>query len=877
MKLSSLITLACSSALLLITACTTSSDQESINTYEVTFDNTIITMPKGWDIEKLYSPARHAQGSWVSITEGPDNTMFSCDQYGKIYNWKIPLVGDTLTVEDVDTIDLDIGYAHGLLWAFNSLYVVVVKDAFDPGQPDRLSSGVYRLTDSDKDGRLDTKTPLLRLDGTGEHGPHTLRVGPDGKSLYLLAGNFNSVPDHFESKLPRNWGEDNLLPPYLDASGHAVDLKAPGGWFAKTDPDGTKWTLIAAGMRNPFGFGFNADGEAFAYDADMEWDFGMPWYRPTRILHLTSGAEFGWRTGSGKWPTYYPDNLPSVIDMAQGSPTAVVMGKGLNFPSRYRNGLFACDWSFGTMYFVDLIPDKSSYRGTKEEFLSGVPLPITNATAGSDGHLYFTTGGRRMDGAVYRVRYVGDESTEVLASSGDHGDRRNHRRSIEEMHQVHSSAYIDRYWPHLDAADPRLSYAARIALEHQPISFWRSKLTSASDSNTIIAALLAYARSDGAINDDIIKALSTLEYSNLSSEQKIGVLRAISILLIRHDNNASYHEAIRSLIKPHFPVDDMRINLMISQILIYLDDTDVVRHTLALLDQLEDQTIHTQDILSKELLSRSEQYGPQIADMIDNLPPTDAISFITALSHATAGWSKELRTRYFQWFYKALNAKGGVSYKAFLDNIRSEALSNVPEEKRDVYADLAGFYSPLSEMSNLPQPVGPGKNYNLMDLGRIAVWGNKIDNYKGRYIDGERAYKAALCYSCHQMNGDGGASGPDLTNLATRMGPMEIASAILSPNEEISNQYHFTNFHMKDGSQITGRIVKDQESFYTIFQSPYDITATKEIAKSDIQETSTSPISPMPAKLLDRLNEQEVLDLMVYLMAEGDDESELFD
>ena len=44
------------------------------------------------------------------------------------------------------------------------------------------------------------------------------------------------------------------------------------------------------GYRNPCDFALNRDGEMFVYDADMEWDMGAPWYRPTRINHGVSGG-----------------------------------------------------------------------------------------------------------------------------------------------------------------------------------------------------------------------------------------------------------------------------------------------------------------------------------------------------------------------------------------------------------------------------------------------------------------------------------------------------------------------------------------------------------------------------------------------------------
>ena len=65
---------------------------------------------------------------------------------------------------------------------------------------------------------------------------------------------------------------------------------------------------------------------------------GSPWYRPTRVTHATSGSEFGWRSGTGKWPAYYIDSLPGMIDIGPGSPVGVEFGYGL-VPSARGDGL----------------------------------------------------------------------------------------------------------------------------------------------------------------------------------------------------------------------------------------------------------------------------------------------------------------------------------------------------------------------------------------------------------------------------------------------------------------------------------------------------------------------------------------------------------
>ena len=128
----------------------------------------------------------------------------------------------------------------------------------------------------------------------------------------------------------------------------------------------------------------------------MEWDFNTPWYRPTRVCHVTSGSECGWRNGAGKYPPYYPDNLPPVVDIGPGSPTGVCFGYGAKFPAKYQDAFFICDWSYGKLYAVHLEPTGAATRATLEEFVTGTPLPLTDVIVNpTDGAMYFAIGGRQ--------------------------------------------------------------------------------------------------------------------------------------------------------------------------------------------------------------------------------------------------------------------------------------------------------------------------------------------------------------------------------------------------------------------------------------------------------------------------------------------------
>ena len=244
--------------------------------------------------------------------------------------------------------------------------------------------------------------------------------------------------------------------------------------------------MIASGFRNPYDLAFNDQGEMFAYDSDMEWDFGTPWYRPTRILHVTSGGEFGWRVGTDKWSPNYPDNLPAAINVGQGSPTNLVSGANARFPKKYRKALFAFDWSFGIIYAIHTEPDGASYKTTGEEFISGSPLPLTDGVVGPDGALYFLTGGRRLESDLYRVYYGDNTGNNEKLPVPELTDALKARRKLEEFHGAAKAGAVDFAWPYLMDKDRFVRYAARIAVETQPLAQWENKVLSEKDPITLI-------------------------------------------------------------------------------------------------------------------------------------------------------------------------------------------------------------------------------------------------------------------------------------------------------------------------------------------------------------------------------------------------------
>lgn len=267
------------------------------------------------------------------------------------------------------------------------------------------ADGVHRLTDEDKDGVFEKAELIRGVDGgMGEHGPHAILVGPDGR-LYYNSGNHSHLKEPVDPASPLNvMYEGELLPHMNDSRGHAAGIMAPGGEIYRSDDMGKTWKRIVGGFRNQYDFAFNSKAELFTFDSDMEWDIGVPWYRPVRVNHSPLGGELGWRNGSADWPEYYFDSLPATLDLGRGSPTGVTFYQGSQFPEEYRDQFFICDWSQGRILAVDLTPEGSSYRGKAKEMVVGQPLNCTDIEAGPDGCVYFSTGGRGTQGGLFRLK-----------------------------------------------------------------------------------------------------------------------------------------------------------------------------------------------------------------------------------------------------------------------------------------------------------------------------------------------------------------------------------------------------------------------------------------------------------------------------------------
>ena len=808
-------------------------------------------LPDGFVAEQVYEVPNSKQGSWICLTTDDRGRLITSDQKGSLYRLTVPESSNGSSAKNavsmVEKIDLDIGMAMGLLYFGDSLYVMV-NGASASGP------GLYRVRDTDQDDKFDSVELLRGIEPPGNpgagHGNHAIVPSPDGQSLYIVCGNMAGKPvDGFDSsRVPMHWDEDQLLPRLADSGGHASNTMAPGGWIAKTDLDGKHWELVCIGFRNIYDAAFNRDGDLFTYDADMEFDLGTPWYRPTRVCQVVSGGEFGWRNGSGKWPDYYPDSLPAAIDIGLGSPTGITFGYETNFPEPYRESLFLCDWSYGRIYTTDLKRSGASYEGKNQLFASFAPLPVVDLVVHPRDHsLYLVTGGRGVQSHIYRIRYQGNEALDSISSSmpsrkgyadilrDETDDLHAVRRSMEEFHVPSDRSAIERIWPNLSHDDRFIRYAARIALEHQPVEHWQTRLAVEKDASTIISASIALSRCADQVSPQLLDKLLELPNQNLTPERRVDLLRALGLVFLRHGRPTDLVATqLSESLRPRYPSKHAAERREQSRMLAYLGDVESIEPMLKELETLE--------------------------------APDDQMHLALVLRNFKDGWTNDQRRRYFEWFRRADDFIGGRKGGDFARQIRKDAEATLDNEVKEQLQDLLDSAGNRTNEELLTDTRPVVKKWTLEDLipeGELT-W-SKIHAMETDAERGKQMFSVAMCNRCHQVRGQGGRVGPNLSGATRRFSPRDLLEAILDPSKTIPHEFQGVKILTEDGKVVVGQVVNYGGGGMSVRTDPMVPWRLTKIDSNTVERITPSTTSLMPAGLLDTLHKEEIFDLLQWM------------
>ncbi|WP_182870191.1 c-type cytochrome [Rhodopirellula sp. JC639] len=786
---------------------------------------TFVTEP-GFQVDLIRS-ATADEGSWVSMAmDSQGRITIAREDKGLL---RMTLSPDGKHVRQVETINDELLECRGLLYAYDSLYANANN-----------SKGLYRLRDTDNDDRFDQVELLREFPGQVGHGRNDLALGPDGLIYSIHGDSVELAVDNI----------DDLTSPLRAAR---RGQRSEEGHLIRTDRDGSNWELVASGLRNPFGIDFNDDGEVFTYDADNEYDMGSPWYRPTRIVQLISGGDYGWRRKTnGHWPPYFPDhsdNALPTVDVGKGSPTAVKSGRRSSFPPHYRQAIFALDWAYGRILACHLAPRGAGYACRVHTFLAGRPLNVTDLDFDANGDMFVITGGRKTKSALYRIRYVGPETksqqptTQQIERQLYSQTSRERRRSLASFHEQRPVKTLSQTWRHLDHPDPVIRNTARVAIEHQPVERWRDMAIAEVSPERAATALLALARSRRPADHRVVlQRLDAMDVEKLTGYGKLSVLHAYRLTL----RNASL-------------------------------DAEVIDSThQRLLRWLSSETVSTVAPLGSGASVR-EELARLIADrevpgavtpLIEMLRTAqgqrERMNALSMLCHQPEGWTIGDRTLFFEALGELeRTAFSGAGMPGRLKQIRDHAIGHLSTEERET---LGALIQPATLDETLVKKVlrPHVRNWTLDELvNAMKEFAPPGDARRGETLFGE-----VLCASCHRVAGRGGVLGPDLSSIAARFSTRDILASIVTPSDVIADKYRSVQVVTTDGRIVSGQIITGgdyRSSTLRLATDPLDPAKVIEIPKQDIQLHRPSDVSPMPEGLLDTLTAADIADLLAFL------------
>ena len=168
--------------------------------------------------------------------------------------------------------------------------------------------------------------------------------------------------------------------------------------------------------------------------------------------------------------------------------------------------------------------------------------------------------------------------------------------------------------------------------------------------------------------------------------------------------------------------------------------------------------------------------------------------------------------------------------------------------RRVVGSGFVELWGPIDEMSE-------SKSVQYARYEQLLASGNMGDAETGEDVFDR------TCRACHQMNGQGGLIGPDLTG-ANRTSIPYLLSNLIDPDDFIQDDYRMVIATTRDGRTYVGSITAEDDLRLTI--RPVGLPDVV-LSRAEVQSIDVSEESLMPEGLLDRLSEQEVIDLFEFM------------
>jgi putative heme-binding domain-containing protein len=388
----------------------------------------------------------------------------------------------------------------------------------------------------------------------------------------------------------------------------------------------------------------------------------------------------------------------------------------------------------------------------------------------------------------------------------------------------------------------------------------------------VIESGLALARFGGKENQTaLLTLLNALNFAKLADAQQIALVRVYQVVVSR--NGLPESDALAQTVArldAVFPAKTNDLNRELSRTLAALGSSEVVAKTITLMRSAKDDPVSW---LSVERMARNDHYGPNFLRSGEARPNQQQIAYAYGIRFTKEGWTPELRREFFTWFASTGPWLGGNQFRGFIDTIRTDALASMPDvSERTKLAILATPKIQNAVPAVIHSPKGPGKNYSVDEVVTFAK-----NLQRGRNFErGHELFIAAACQACHRLGAEGGGVGPDLTGAGNRYTLRDLMENIVDPSKVISDQYESSVIALKNGGTVVGRITGEEGGILQVATNPAAPGQITEVRNTDVQSRKVSPVSLMPPGLINSMNQEEVADLIAYILSGGDRRNKMF-
>ncbi|HEX8913483.1 MAG TPA: PVC-type heme-binding CxxCH protein, partial [Humisphaera sp.] len=155
------------------------------------------------------------------------------------------------------------------------------------------------------------------------------------------------------------------------------------------------------------------------------------------------------------------------------------------------------------------------------------------------------------------------------------------------------------------------------------------------------------------------------------------------------------------------------------------------------------------------------------------------------------------------------------------------------------------------------------------DLARVGQHRN--------FARGQQLFTSLACVQCHHVGKEGGALGPKMGDVVAKYkaDPKAVLQEILDPSKTIEDKYRNVLVDLGDDNTVAGIVVAEDATSLTV-QSGAAAGQVQKVDKAKVKGRRALSVSIMPAGLLNTLDKEQILDLLAYVLADGNADNPAF-